>query len=170
MITLLRLLILMILLSPFCDAKTLTWKQLRDYHPKQNLSQNILAFHGTQVNVEGYIVPIEPGDSFDSVLEFLLVPDPLSCYHIPPPPPNQMIYVILSKSIPVDMDFRGLRVTGTFLVKETENDFYDALFTMQATKAISANFEIDDRDIYIQDYEKVHEGMQLDYDLNDVYN
>tara|TARA_A100001015_G_C15041924_1_gene740314 strand:+ start:496 stop:1002 length:507 start_codon:yes stop_codon:yes gene_type:complete len=165
-----RALLLLLVFSSFTYAKTLTWKQLRDYDPKENPTKKILSLHGKKIDIKGYIVPIEPGDSFDSVLEFLLVPDPLSCYHIPPPPPNQMIYVILSKSIPVDMDFRGLRVSGTFLVKETENDFYDALFTMKATDATSANFEIDDTDLYRQDYDKVHEGMQLDYDLNDVYD
>ncbi len=166
----LRILILILVLSSYTYSTTLTWKQLKNYDPKKSTISIIQNLNGQELEISGFIVPLEPGSTFDTVLEFLLVPDPLSCYHIPPPPPNQMIYVIMSKEIPVDMDFRGLKVTGKFWIKKTDNDFYDALFTMDATSAISANFEIDDRDIYMQDYEKVHEGMQLDYDLNDVYD
>ena len=58
------------------------------------------------------------GDDFYTVTEMLLVPDPLACIHVPPPPPNQMIYVTLEEAIPVDMDLRGIELSGTFRIKE----------------------------------------------------
>jgi hypothetical protein len=35
----------------------------------------------------GYMVPLE--DNLREVTEFLLVPCPGACIHVPPPPPNQ---------------------------------------------------------------------------------
>lgn len=47
--------------------------------------------NGQQVKIPGFMVPLE--DSQKAVTEFLLVPSPQACIHVPPPPPNQMVYV-----------------------------------------------------------------------------
>ena len=46
---------------------------------------------GKRVQIGGYVVPLD----FDAtrVKEFLLVPFVGACIHVPPPPPNQIVYV-----------------------------------------------------------------------------
>lgn len=50
-----------------------------------------------QVKIPGFIVPLE--DDMKKVKEFLLVPTPQACIHVPPPPPNQMVYVTMREGI-----------------------------------------------------------------------
>ncbi len=49
---------------------------------------------GKLVRIPGFIVPLD--DFAEEVTEFLLVPYYGACVHVPPPPPNQMVYVKLA--------------------------------------------------------------------------
>lgn len=49
-----------------------------------------------KVKIPGFVVPLE--DDMQTVEEFLLVPTPQACIHVPPPPPNQMVYVKMKKA------------------------------------------------------------------------
>jgi hypothetical protein len=46
---------------------------------------------GQLVKIPGFMVPLD--DAAESVSEFLLVPYAGACIHVPPPPPNQIVYV-----------------------------------------------------------------------------
>ncbi len=50
-----------------------------------------------RVKIPGFMVPLE--DDQRLVTEFLLVPTPQACIHVPPPPPNQMVYVKMRKGV-----------------------------------------------------------------------
>jgi hypothetical protein len=47
----------------------------------------------TQVRLSGYMLPLEP--SGGRTTEFLLIPWVVECIHTPPPPPNQIVHVVL---------------------------------------------------------------------------
>ncbi len=49
------------------------------------------ALNGREVKIPGYLLPLET--SAGKVTEFLLVPYVGACIHVPPPPPNQIVYV-----------------------------------------------------------------------------
>jgi hypothetical protein len=67
-------------------APSLTWENLRGLDPQSGKMPADLKKHdGTIVRVPGYIIPLE--DSDQAVSEFLLVPYPLACIHVPAPPP-----------------------------------------------------------------------------------
>ncbi|WP_110647107.1 DUF3299 domain-containing protein [Falsiruegeria litorea] len=70
-------------------------------------------YNGTVVRIPGYLVPLD----FDgtSVTAGLLVPYVGACIHVPPPPPNQLIYVTADKS-PYEAQglFEPVYVTGLF--------------------------------------------------------
>ncbi len=51
----------------------------------------VAALNGRRVRIAGFLVPLE--DDAARASEFLLVPYFGACIHLPPPPPNQMIYV-----------------------------------------------------------------------------
>lgn len=50
---------------------------------------------GATVKMPGYLLPLEY--SGQKITEFLLVPWVGACIHTPPPPPNQIVHVILEK-------------------------------------------------------------------------
>jgi hypothetical protein len=47
---------------------------------------------GRMLRIPGFIVPLDE-DSEGRVTDFFLVPYVGACIHVPPPPPNQMVYV-----------------------------------------------------------------------------
>jgi hypothetical protein len=55
------------------------------------------ALDGTKVRIPGYIVPLEADDQ-GRLTEFFLVPFLGACIHVPPPPPNQIVYVKLPQA------------------------------------------------------------------------
>lgn len=58
-------------------------------------SSELSALNGQAVKIPGFMVPLE--DDQREVMEFLLVPSPQACIHVPPPPPNQMVYVKMKR-------------------------------------------------------------------------
>ena len=52
---------------------------------------------GKQVKIPGFIVPLDVAKD-GTVSEFFLVPYFGACIHVPPPPPNQIVYVTTSRA------------------------------------------------------------------------
>ena len=67
---------------------------------------------GKRVRLPGYVVPLDFDGS--KVTGFLLVPYMGACIHVPPPPPNQIVYVHVKEPIEVDEIFEAVYATGTF--------------------------------------------------------
>jgi len=65
---------------------------------------------GNLVRMPGYALPLELNE--DGVREFLLVPYVGACIHVPPPPPNQMIYVELSEAYQLTSLYDPVWITG----------------------------------------------------------
>ncbi|ABE48971.1 DUF3299 domain-containing protein [Methylobacillus flagellatus] len=53
-----------------------------------------------RVQIPGFVVPLDMNGT--QVREFLLVPYFGACIHVPPPPSNQVIHIILPKTLPKD--------------------------------------------------------------------
>ena len=94
------------------------------------------------VEVAGFIVPLEMDEYVDTVSEFILVPDPLACIHVPPPPPNQMIFVSMKDAIPLDMDYRGIAITGTLRFSTSDDGLHG--YEMSGITAKEADIEYND--------------------------
>ena len=78
-------------------------------------------FDGKHVRVPGFIVPLTY-DSEQRVKTFFLVPYFGACIHIPPPPPNQIIYGKYEKGSAVADIYDAYWVTGVLHTTLTEND------------------------------------------------
>ena len=132
----------------------LSWQILSEMDSKTGkMPASLHALKNTEVQIAGFIVPIEMGDSIDKVSVFALVPDPLSCIHIPPPPPNQMIYVTMDTPIDLDMDFRGVSVNGTLSVAQPKVKALLVGYELKGTKATKATIDFD----FNAAYQKAHE-------------
>jgi hypothetical protein len=74
------------------EAVTVDWRMLGmlDY-ASGTMPPALKALDGKRVKVPGFVVPLE--DFAQEGNEFLLVPYFGACVHVPPPPPNQIVYV-----------------------------------------------------------------------------
>ncbi|WP_413285868.1 DUF3299 domain-containing protein [Vibrio sp. MA40-2] len=74
--------------------------------------------NGSMVKIPGFVIPLEGDDKM--VTEFLLVPFLGACIHVPPPPPNQLIYVRFKEGAPIQELWDVVYIVGT-LKTETVN-------------------------------------------------
>ncbi|MBC8088450.1 MAG: DUF3299 domain-containing protein [Phycisphaerae bacterium] len=88
--------------TPDTAVRTITWQMLSalDYR-KGNIPASIQQLAGQRVRLPGFVVPLD--DLQETVKEFLLVPYFGACIHMPPPPPNQMVFARLVTKATVSM-------------------------------------------------------------------
>jgi hypothetical protein len=87
-----------------------------------------------ELRVPGYMVPL--ADNLEEVTEFLLVPYPGACIHVPPPPPNQIVHVIMegNKKTHVRLWMEAVWVEGTLRHAEaTTRDGALSFFQLTST-------------------------------------
>jgi uncharacterized protein len=116
--------------TPAEKVPSLTWENLRGLDFQTGKVPADLKKHdGTIVRVPGYIIPLE--DSDQAVSEFLLVPYPLACIHVPAPPPNQIVHVKMDKGRKVEFDFYlPVWAQGRLKIQNTQNMYTDSSFFM----------------------------------------
>lgn len=75
------------------------------------------------------MVPLE--DAADRVTEFLLVPYPGACIHVPAPPPNQIIHVKVAPGADVPyVASDPIFAVGKFRIVSSHNIYTEAAFEM----------------------------------------
>lgn len=96
------------------------------------------ALDGQQVRIPGYFLPLEVSDT--KVTEFLLVPYVGACIHVPPPPPNQIIYVKTVKDNGYDSKriYEPVWVTGVMAVTSMTKD----LFLVDGSSGINIGYSM----------------------------
>ncbi len=93
----------------------------------------VKALDGKYVKLPGYIVPLE-SDEGGELNEFLLVPYFGACIHVPPPPPNQIVYVKLKKPFNLKSMADPYWITGTITTKPWTGDMADTDYVMSGDK------------------------------------
>lgn len=130
----------------FADTPDIvTWELLGelDYQTGQ-MPESLQTLNNQIVEISGFIVPLESDEYIDMVKEFLLVPDPLACIHVPPPPPNQIVFVKMNKAISVDMDLRGITIKGRLSIPKTMSLDGFVSFELSGFSAKEANIDFED--------------------------
>jgi uncharacterized protein len=87
---------------------------------------------GQRVRIGGYVVPLD--FEATNIKEFLLVPFVGACIHVPPPPPNQIIYVKTAKGFDVGGSFDPVYVTGTIKVASQYTGLAETGYSIDAEK------------------------------------
>ena len=101
------------------ETNLVTWSDLRELNYKTGeMPESIRKLMGKSVKIPGFAVPLEGDDGFEYVKEFLLVPTFGACIHVPPPPPNQVIHVILDKSVHFEKLLYAVWITGNIEIGE----------------------------------------------------
>ena len=90
---------------------------------KQMQTSVVTELHGRLIRIPGYLLPLETTGT--KVREFLLVPYFGACIHVPPPPPNQIIHVKMTKGSYTSKGlFEPVWVTGVISTKAVAKDLY----------------------------------------------
>jgi hypothetical protein len=84
---------------------------------------------GQSVGIPGFIVPLEFNDEL-IVTEFFLVPYFGACMHLPPPAPNQIIYVKYAKGLALKTLYDPFWIYGTLKTSTVENDTATAAYSI----------------------------------------
>jgi hypothetical protein len=117
-----------VLAAPTTAPTTVGWSTLKTLNSAQS-SSPARDLNNKLVSVPGFMVPLE--DDADQVTEFILVPFAGACIHVPPPPPNQMIYVKLQRNQKAKMSFtEPIIVTGRLHVTTVDSPYGDISFIM----------------------------------------
>ena len=103
---------------------------------------------GKKIRIDGFMVPLD----FDygevlTVEEFVLVPDAGMCIHVPPPPPNQMIFVKLKKPEKVRFMYQPILIEGVLKKTPPVKEVYNSIYEVSAESIR----DIDMEDLYYED-------------------
>ncbi|MDA0128889.1 DUF3299 domain-containing protein [Vibrio sp. MarTm2] len=85
--------------------------------------------NGSKVKIPGFVIPLE-GDA-NMVTEFLLVPYFGACIHVPPPPPNQIIYVKFPKGAPIQQLWDVIYLVGTLKTETVSHELAETGYVIE---------------------------------------
>ena len=95
-------------------------------------STNIKAeYNQKNVRIPGFIVPVEY-DEKQVITAFFLVPYFGACIHVPPPPPNQIIYVKYPKGLTLEALYDPFWVEGLLQTEIIENELAVSAYALAA--------------------------------------
>ncbi|MFO1427932.1 MAG: DUF3299 domain-containing protein [Steroidobacteraceae bacterium] len=87
---------------------------------------------GAEVRLPGFIVPLDVGKD-GKVSEFFLVPYFGACIHVPPPPPNQIVFVKMKQGIALDSIYEAYWITGRMSLQRQETKLGAAAYQIVAS-------------------------------------
>lgn len=85
---------------------------------------------GKRVRIPGFVVPIESNED-NLVTEFFIVPYFGACLHMPPPPPNQIIYATYPQGVELPTLYEPFWLSGELKTEITTNDIAQAAYEMR---------------------------------------
>ncbi|MGY6627602.1 MAG: DUF3299 domain-containing protein [Oceanicaulis sp.] len=99
--------------------------QLRTFNVVEELD-------GERVRIAGFVLPFDFSAS-GQVSRFLLVPFVGACVHVPPPPPNQLIYVRAENGVAVQGMWDPVFAEGVLRTRRQDSDLADTAYTLELT-------------------------------------
>ena len=84
---------------------------------------------GQLVRIPGFIVPLEFNDD-QTITQFFLVPFFGACIHVPPPPPNQIIFVNYPQGFQLEALYTPFWISGVLKTSLQQNDMATSAYAM----------------------------------------
>lgn len=101
-----------------------------DRYQQALVSTDVVAeMDGKAITLPGFIVPIEFSDD-QTVTQFFLVPFFGACIHVPPPPPNQVIFVDYPEGIKLEALYDPFWLSGILQTSVFENSIAKSTYTL----------------------------------------
>ena len=104
--------------------------QLSTGFEQESDAQLTRVYDGKLVRLPGYVVPLDYDGT--GVSSFLLVPFVGACVHVPPPPPNQLVFVTTETPFQARGLFDPVTVTGIFGVAAAQTQLAEVGYSMVA--------------------------------------
>jgi hypothetical protein len=98
----------------------------------------IPALAGRKVRLSGYVVPLASDDQ-NRMTEFFFVPFYGACIHVPPPPPNMMVHVVLAHGIDPPQLWDPYWLRGVLRIETTSNSMAASAYDMQQAALLPYN-------------------------------
>jgi hypothetical protein len=112
------------------SAIEVDWRKLGELdYITGKATPDLQSMDGKEVRIPGFMVPLE--DNAKRISEFLLVPSPQACIHVPPPPPNQMVLVEMDESSNAKVEFGPIWIYGTLSLHSKRHQYGESSFTMK---------------------------------------
>jgi hypothetical protein len=100
----------------------LDWAALRELDLNSGqASSRLKDADGKKVKIPGFMIPLE--DNQSNVSEFLLVPSPMACIHVPAPPANQMVTVRMAGGRKATMTFGPIWAQGRLRISDVQGPY-----------------------------------------------
>jgi hypothetical protein len=113
--------------GPVGSGHEVNWRELGELdYITGSMPPALKALDGAKVKVPGFMVPLE--DQARKIKEFLLVPSPQACIHVPPPPPNQMVFVRMKEDGLVEPAHGPIWLYGTLQITTKKSIYGEASF------------------------------------------
>lgn len=88
--------------------------------------------NGSIVKIPGFVIPLEGDDKM--ITEFLLVPYFGACIHVPPPPPNQIIYVKFEKGAPIQQLWDVIYIVGKLKTETINSELAETGYLIEGVR------------------------------------
>lgn len=127
-------------MMPAADLEALkhptTIRHVGSLRMKQFGSFNTIdAVTGHKVKLPGYVVPLESDDE-GRMTEFFFVPFFGACIHVPPPPPNQIVFVHLDKPMKTPEIWQPFWLRGELQIEKKNSSLGGSAYTMTGASLI----------------------------------
>ena len=98
--------------------------------PQVGTFNTVEELDGRRVRLPGYVLPFDFSGNRE-ITRFLLVPYVGACIHVPPPPPNQLVYVETGEPVRIEGLWDAVHVEGVLRAERQDNDLGDAAYTLE---------------------------------------
>jgi hypothetical protein len=113
------------------QSKTLPSPEEQAYSAALASTNVNVEYHQKNIRLAGFIVPVEYSDT-QVITEFFLVPYFGACIHVPPPPPNQIIYVKYPKGLKLTALYDPFWIEGQLATEVIKNDIATSAYRLSA--------------------------------------
>lgn len=86
--------------------------------------------HKQSIRIPGFIVPLEFNEQ-QNITQFFLVPYFGACIHVPPPPPNQIIFVTYAEGLKLSSIYDPFWISGVLTTSIIENEMATSAYSLQ---------------------------------------
>lgn len=93
-------------------------------------TKTIAEMQGKMIRLPGFIVPLRFGEQEFQITQFFIVPFFGACIHVPPPPPNQIIFVDYPKGVELASLQDAFWFSGQLHIEITDNETGTSAYTL----------------------------------------
>ncbi|MBQ4859348.1 DUF3299 domain-containing protein [Pseudoalteromonas sp. MMG007] len=112
------------------DAKAFENEQDKRYQQALSSVRVIESYNNKKLRIPGFIVPLESEEG-KRISEFFIVPYFGACLHMPPPPPNQIIYVKFDQGVDLKSLYDAFWFEGTLTINTVENELGTSAYQLK---------------------------------------